>query len=454
MTAYSPLSATAFNPIYGQLQPRFLVKVNGQPFIPKSYEIELNAHGDADTATVVLPIATYPDWTEPANEQVPGTTTSLTLEQLSSSLPSPDTTQPTYVEIWAGFPAQGWNGASTAQLVRRFYGMIDSFDMDHANDETTITCRSLAAPLLTTKITTPFVGQNATTTVAFIQQQAARFGLTTSIILNPGQAPATMQRVLGAEFTTGVRNWSIWQLMLQCAQMDDVDLWVDSQGVLNYCAPGQVQRTTYSYAWLSNISDLKATHALRFSKNIRVEVRSWVKRTRIAHVSRVSTNPYATGGGSNGLVQRWTRTVTSTPIFGTTRSILQAVSPTGTSTTVVESTGGAASSGFTTPGEDSGTESYIFYVSNASPQECDDLAQKIWRQITQHEWMIDMEAPVTPADLGMGVTSLLAISGSPFAKVNQSYWPRQIREVCSLTEGFYRQYTAVNHQNPLGSTSV
>lgn len=427
-----PLAPVSPKAVYKQLQPRFVVKLNGQVFLGKSYELELNAHGDADTATIVLPIKTYPDWSALFNA------TSL----------GPDS--PVYVEIWAGFPPQGWAGNTTAQLTRRFYGLLDTGAFCHESDETTLTCRSLAAPLLTTKITTPFTGQNATTTVAFIQQQAARFGLTANIQLNPNSPAATMQQVLASEFVTGVRNWSIWQLMLQCAQMDDVDLWVDSQGVLNYCAPAQVQRSTYSYAWLSNISKFTATHALQFSKNIRVEVRSWVKRTRVSSVTRVES----TVDDDTATVQQFVRTVTSTPIFGTLSSVTQTVSPTGTTIAQSTSSGGAASSGFLTPGSDSGLEIYVVYAHNKTPQQCNDLALKIWRQITQHEWMIDMEAPVTPTDLGMNITALLSVSGSPFSEVNQRYWPRQIREIYHPAQGFYRQYTAVNHQNPLGSTSV
>ncbi len=424
------------NPVYEQTFPRAIVKINGQAFILKSYRLSLNAHGDADSVSVVVPIATNPDWSQLFS---------------AAALTANGQSSPIYAEIWAGFPPDGSTSNSTAQLFRRFYGIVDTGSFKHESDNTTFTCRSLAAPLITTKLTTPFTGQSATTTVAFIQQQASRFGLQTNIQLNAKTQPVTMQQVLGAEFVTGVRNWTIWQLMLQCAQMDDVDLWIDENSVLNYQSPALIKRTTYSYVWGKNLLELTPSHATQFSKNIRVEVRSWNKRTRVATVTRVSTSD----NGSVATKRTYTRTVTSSPVFGSTEAITQSISSSGAVTTSVSTaSGGPASSGFTTPGADSGLERYIFYVQNKTPQQCDDLAQKIWRQISQHEWTLNAKTVVTSADIGMGITALVAISGSPFAIANQKYWPRQISEVFDPVEGFTRDFIAVNHENPLGFDSV
>ncbi len=335
---------------------------------------------------------------------------------------------------------------------------MDTYSSELENNITMFTCRSLAFPLTSTKIVTPFPREESVTTIAWIAQQAKRFGLKMAPpkLANP---PVLMIDVLGSEFITGVRGWFIWDLMLQCAQIDDVDLWVDRTGTLHYEAASLVgnpdgQRAKVYYQWGMNCKGLTSTHSPQFSKNVRVQVHSWTPRTRTASVTRVQTNP---DGGIT--TNSYTRTVTSTPIFGTTSSITTSISSNGTVTTSEGTTGGGGASGGTGIENESGVEKYIYFVRNKTLAQCEAMAQQIWRQISMHEYTIKVIAPATPADLkNMDVDAKIILTGHPMSQFNldtngaqRGYWPREITEYFDPKAGFFWEIDAVSHELPQGA---
>lgn len=417
------LVPTPYKVFSQQYQPRASAIINGIEITPQSFSITNNAHGASDTATIVAPISNGPDWTV-------------------ATATSGD--QPVYVTILCGF-AQSGNGDYT-QLTPVFTGVLDTFTATLEKDEVSFSCRSIAAPLISTKITTPFAGESMTTQ-AFIQQQADRFGM--QAVFNAASY-GTMLQVMGSEFQTGVHNWVIWDLMLQCAQYDDVDIWVDLNGVLHYEAPSLVKRQTNYIEWGTDIKSFSGGHASQFSKNIRVEVRSWTKKTRTSTRARASS----LAAGLPGIALETTSAVVTTqPIFGTRGSVRTEISSNGTvTTTSATTTGGPSNSGFTTVAPESGKETYIYYKQNATPQQCDDLAQKIWRQITMHEFQVHMTLVATPTVLPtLNITSLIQILNAPYQKFNTTYWPREITLSYSVTGGLFWKVTMVNHQLPQGA---
>lgn len=421
-----PLAPVQFEQVFEQQTPSTYALIDGWSVTPHSWEIEGNAHGATDTATITLPISNGPDWTE----------------AIYRGDDAGNASQPVYVKIFA-------STTGTAPILR-FWGIVDIYSgvlsSTPEGDIITFSCRSLGAPLITTKITTPFAGENSTT-VQFIEDQAARFGLAAQIVLRAGKQPLTMKQVLGNEFDTGVHNVAIWRLMLQCAVQDDVDIWVD-QNTLWYAAPDAIQRQTIDMKWGRDLKTIRFSHATQFSKNIRVEVRSYKKRIKQSSYVR-----YATGIGGDGVVTSMgARTVTSTPIFGTTQSITQSISSTGATQVALSSVSGGPSSGSAgVPASESGKELYTFYPQNKTPAECVDLAQKYWRQISQHEFSVLLELPVTTANLQlMGKTALINLNGTPFWKLNSTYWPRRIAESFSPTDGWNWSIDAINHEGPNG----
>ncbi len=419
----SGLAPTPYKVFSQQYQPRASAIINGIEITPQSFSVTSNAHGSTDTATIVAPISNGPDWTV-------------------ATATSGDA--PVYVTILCGFAASG-NG-DYSQLTPIFTGVLDTFTASLERDEIVFTCRNLAAPLISTKIATPFAGESMTTQ-AFIQQQASRFGLQT--VFN-AYSYGTMLQVLGSEFQTGVKQWVIWDLMLQCAQYDDVDIWVDLNGVLHYESPGLIKRQTNYVEWGTDIKSFSGGHASQFSKNIRVEVRSWTKKTRVSTRSRASSLP----GGLGGIALETTSAVVTTqPIFGTLSSVRTEISSTGkVTTTSATNSGGKANSGFTNAIAESGKETYIFYKKNATPQECDDLAQKIWRQITMHEYQATIVLVATPTVMPtLNITSLIRVLNAPYATLNGLYWPREITLEYSTGHGLFWKAIMVNHQLPQGA---
>jgi hypothetical protein len=455
----APLNPVVWKPIFQHQSPRFLIKIDGNTYFGESYVYSQNAHGATDEATIVLPIdgkanfagvtggglaSLYPDWTV----------------SIQRSDEAGNAGQPVVAEIWAGYPTNlaGVNQKSLDGLYLRFRGCVDMYSAVLEDNTTTFTCRSLAFPLTSTKIVTPFPREDSVTTIAWIQQQAKRFGLK---MAPPklGNPPVLMIDVLGGEFITGVRGWFIWDLMLQCAQIDDVDLWVDRTGTLHYEAASLVgtpdgQRAKVYYQWGMNCKGLASTHSPQFSKNVRVQVHSWTPRTRTASVTRVQTNP---DGGIT--TNSYTRVVTSTPIFGTTSSLTTSISSNGTVTTSEGTSSGGGASGGTGSENESGIQKYIYFVRNKTLAQCEAMAQQIWRQISMHEYAIKLRAPVTPADLKiMDVEAKIVLDGHPMAAFNSTgkggqlgYWPREITEYFDPKTGFYWDIDAVNHTLAAGA---
>ncbi len=416
-----PLAPVLSNPFFEDQNPTTYVLIDGLRFTPVAWSIESNAHGATDTATLTLPISNGPDWTQ----------------TIYRGDDAGNADQPVYVKIYAGL--------TTPRL--RFWGIVDLYTArltgDEDGDRITFQCRSLGAPLLTTKITTPFAGQQSTT-AQFVAQQAARFGLNTQILVS---SPLTIQQVLGHEFATGVHSITIWELMLQCAVQDGVDIWVD-QNTLWYASPDLIARTTIDLAWLRDIKSIDCSHATQFAKNVRVEVRSYRKRVRTSTYARYQTGP----DGSSVLEQSGSRVVTSSPVFGTNQSVSTTVSSSGSTTTTVSTlTGGSASGSAGVPAGESGKELYTFYFPNKSQSDCATLAKILWQRISQHEFAISIELPVTAAKLAlMGKTALLNLHGLPYAYFNAQYWPRRITETFDTSSGWNWAIDAINHQGPNG----
>jgi hypothetical protein len=429
------------DPGYHSQSPRFVVKIDGNPYIGESFDYTQNSHGATDEATVTLPVSgdnnlpvvngfagIYPDWTR-------------SIER-STELGNANT--PVLVELWSGEPSDPstFGPSNLSGLLLRFSGVVDAYSVVLEDNKTTFTCRSLAFPLTSTKITAPFPRESSVTTVAFIQQQAKRFGLKVAAPNLVGE-PALMIDVLGGMFVTAVRAWYIWDLFLQCAQFDNVDIWVDRTGTIHYETASLVDRKPVFYIWNSNCKGLSGTHSPQFSKNIRVQVHSWTARTKTTSGVRVTTDP-ETGGITTS---SYSRKVTSSPIFGTTESVVTSISADGTVSTSLGSSSGGGASGGSGSESESGLEKYIYFPKNKTLAQCEAMARQIWEQISQHEYAIKLSAPVTPVDLKlMDVSAKIVLSNHPMVKFNGAYFPREIVETFDPKSGWHWVIDAINHR--------
>jgi hypothetical protein len=426
-----PLVPTTKKPTYEANAPRAVAVLNGVPYQVSAYTISLNAHGASDTATVVIPISSNPDFTV-------------------EFFKSPNDQAPVFVEIYAGFPSNiNVSLTDISQLSRRFLGIVDMYSAKFASNELTFNCRSIAAPLIDTPITT--YSQNQTT-IQFVAAMADSIGLKTSFnIANP---PVTLQSVLGydniggAGFAATVYRMKIWDLILRSAQVDDVDVWVDSTPTLHYEAPWLVKRNTVALDWLRDFDQrdgLEATHSIQFSKNIQVEVYTYQRKTRITTGVQVTSVP---GGGTT--VSQSSRTSSSSIIPGTNETIQTSTSSTGAvSQSVSSGSGGAFRGSASQAAGESGKERYVFYVRNVSPQVANQMALAKWRQISMHEYAITGKLPMTEALLKtLSITSLIKLGNTPYSFVNDLYWPRTIDEDFNISGGWTLAMHCVNHTPP------
>lgn len=426
-----PQQPVTFQNTHEASEIRALVVLNNVNFLVPHMEIEQNAHGSTDSTEITIPVKGAPDFTA----------------WLYSNPNASSTPPPIPIQVYIG-AFQGAQSAttSTSGLTQIFSGQIDMYDIDLTDpDQATVIfkCRSLGAPLVDNRLT--HIPGNMTTT-AFVKQIAAQYGLTPNVQLPAGAYPFTVAEVYQHSFAVGLQNQRIWDLLMTMANFDDVDVWV-SGSTLNYCAPGQVSRQNLYLTYGRDLSSLKLTHSPRFSKEIRVEVRTYNQKTRQASIQRVQTN--STGGV---VVTSSSKTVTATPVFGTQNSQSTSISSTGAQTTTQTTASGGAASSTTGQGNESGPERYIIYKPGISPQAANQLAQATWRRISMQEYSAVMEIPIRRSQLStLGITMLVRLSGTPFQRFNTTYWPRKLTWTVDIDEGAHLSIEAVNHELPSGA---
>jgi hypothetical protein len=463
-----PLQPVKFVQKNTTAQPYSVVVLNSEAYVPLSWDINNNAHGATGSATVTLSIGDNPDFSQElfrgdqaptgqivqVNAPIPGTpftVADLNLTGSGNGLTITDNS-PVYIQIYGGFPSSLSSPTDTTQLVLLWYGIVDQYSAAFTEDRVTFACRSFAAPLVDQRVVGTSMSQ---TSVAFLQAQAEAIGMTFVPILPPGYQPITIQQVLGQEFVGGANFASalygkrIWDLGLQCALFDNADMWVD-KSTLYYAVPSLVQRQTIDLQYGRDIEfegGLLGTHSPQFSKNVQVDLHTYQPRTRMSYGMRV--NSAADGG--YGMTPS-AALVSSQPIFGTPNTVTTYHSPDGTVTvTSSESSGGSFSSA-PTAGSESGKERYIYFVRNQSPSALNNLAQSLWRQISQHEYSIQLSLAVTPALLQqMNITSKLKLTDVPYAAFNAVYFPRTMGISMSPEEGFRVKFQAVSHLLPQGA---
>lgn len=430
---------------YGRARACVVIDKNGpneKLYNLKSFSVNRNAHGATNNASFVVPYAGNPDWTGELFRDTSAGTTNI---------------KPVYVEIWAGFPKNPGPTPSTDGLSRRFYGIVDTYDPEDMA-QTEFRLRSIAAPLTTDRITTSL--QNITT-VQFIQQMGAKYGIPVSIdpsLASPGSGtpgPLTLAKVYAQEFVVGLRNLVIWDVMLRSSVFDDADIWEDN-GTIYYWHPWNVPRKTLELLYGSNVKKFSGAHAPQFSRNIKVQVHSYRAKTRVSVTSRLAS---LVGGGAE--LAQSVKTSYAVPTFGLNQVKTNTYDANGNlvNTRLVTTTGGPASS-TTQPITESGTENYDFWIPNLTPDECNSLVAAVWREISMHEYQGQFTLAVTPSNLDyLAIESLFDFNGYGMSKFNTQYWPRDIQETfqgasnegANEAQGWEVVVKSVNHTPPLGA---
>ncbi len=430
MTNQPPIGANDYQAFFEASTVAAVVRINGSSlYNVDDVEINLNAHGATSDAAVVLPIKTNPDFS-----------------QVFANLGSTAAT----AEIFLGWPANPTPGAppSIAGLTRAYYGLIAQYDADFELNEATFELRSLASPLVDEKI--QMIATNATT-IDFLQSVCEQFGL--NMQAGTPNAPLTVQEVLGEmyvggyDFAAAIHGMRIWDLILQCAQFDNVDVWED-QGTIYYVAPTLIQRPTVPIMYGRDLalgSGLKCQHALQFSRDIQVEVRSAQPR-----VSQSSATRYVTNDDGSVSVTTVNSQTSGSPQWGTPDIVTQRISPSGTVVTQRSVSGGNFST-TTSLGTEAPKLRYIYFLKNASPATCNAFAISQWRKISQHEYIALMQFPMSKAKGIIPLTALLPLSNCPYAQFNQTYYPRKLTLAGGKGKAFIYSVDGINHELPQGA---
>lgn len=439
--SFSSLEPVTFVEKSTTAAPRACVSIDGSLYPIRSYQINKNAHGATNTASFSLPYAGNPDWT---NQLFRGTDST---GQMNNS--------PVYVKIWAGFPPNPGPAPITGNsngMYLRFYGVLDEYDPEDM-DVTQFKCRSLAAPLTSDRITTAV--QNLTTT-QFLEQVCTPYDLDTTI--DNSITPITLAKVYAQDFIVGLKNLIKWDVLNRASVFDDVDVWEDD-GTIYYVHPWNVQTVVPNLAqsiflqYGTNVKSFKPSHSPQFSSNIRVQVHSYIAKTRVSTTTRVQS----VVGGID--VSQVIKTATAVPQWGTNGGTTTTYYSNGSQSVSQWSSSGGASSGSNAPISNSGLELYDFYLPNLTSPECQALTQAIWRQISQHEYQGTFELAMTPELLPLAnIEARLHLNGYGMSRFNTEYWPRTMDETFEMAEensdtaeGWTVKYNAVSHTLPLGA---
>lgn len=423
--------------------PRAIVVINGKSYNPQSFEIVHNANGVIDTATIVLPTKGNPDF--------PSTV------QAGKGIP---------VSIYAGYPSNPTPGGySYQQLRQRFTGTINETDTSFSLDADTVSlpCISFGAILTRTKTTTNLGGITASTpagfgagnlagitTVQYVESVAAQHGMVSDVAVD---SPASLQEVFTTNQIVGVKNMRIWDVLLACAITDGAYVWFTGN-VLHYMDPTNVSLERailpIQYATLTGPKSFDGNHALQYSKNIKVEVRSYRTKERTSYRSTIS--PTSNGVAKVSTSRSFTRDNFGNPGSSVTRASTiyasDGTSTTTTSTGSTLSTGGETSSGYLSAPSDSTNETYIFKRWGLDQAACDKLALTLWKQLSAHEYRGTFTLPITP-DLAsvLDITNKYRVSGLDWASFDQDYIALRQTEEFSK-DGWTVEIIGINHRLP------
>ena len=408
---------------------RCLVELNGQVFAPKSVTIEENAHGVVDSATIVLPINGNPD--------------------MSVLLNGRDPDGAVIVKVYIGFPnAPSVGSLSINQLHRRHWGIVDSYKPNALADEVTVSTRGMGALLELTKHTNLSLNE---LTTSYVKTAAALVGLQADIQLLSGAVPYHLSDVYADDLVVGYHNQRIFDTLINCAEVDDVDCWV-SDNVLHYRDASTVKRNVLTLTYGKDVMNFEGSHSPQFNKNIKVDVQTYNPRVRYAHTSRTTISADGTISSTSKTTQ-----TTSQAIFGTTGVLATATSQSSTgasstSTSSSVSTGGSFTTGSTSIPTYSSAEHYTIRKYGWTPQMADDYAKKLALQLSRNEYTATFHLSPTSQDFPLlTIESWIHFNGYPYTAFNTSpkvpyYWPRRITTKFDMDSGLTMEIDALNHR--------
>ncbi len=351
--------------------PRWVAIIGGYTVEPTDVTVDLWAHGETDTATVIVALADMPDWSV----------------QLGDSLAQDGSVT---IEVRAGFPADpdALAPVNIAELDQLFLGVIADWDPDWIAGEVTFSARSFISILTAAKITTTASGQTSTD---FIRAIGKRYGFQVVVGEGLDETAATMAQVFGKELVVGMRDARVWDVVQSCAEADGVRVYGEGT-TLYYVSVDDNPPAGATFLFGRDLDSFSGKHSPQFNNNIKVDVRiSNPKRRHSVHYRTKTVN------GKPTTTVKVIDTF-SHPIFGGNGSSSYTLDDKGNivSSVVSTSSGGVQQTGAGGFAKDDGKEHYILRLPYADLAYVNSRRLTFWNQLSQAEYQITFEVTATP----------------------------------------------------------
>jgi hypothetical protein len=283
----------------------------------------------------------------------------------------------------------GYQTGGTVAWQTVLSGVVDDYEIDLDNRTLTLNGRDLAAQLIDTKTAETYSNQTSSEIANILANSVGLTPVVTATTTPVGR----YYQIDHARLSLGAFHSDItqWDLLIYLAQQEGFDLFV-SGGSL-YFQPAATPDTSYNIFWRlgqdgvpsANVMGLKLQHALTLAKGVSVTVKSWHSGLRRPIVAKAADPNYAGKSGD-------------------------------------------------------GTQDFVFYVPNLTPQQAINLANQRYADITRHLRKISFDAP---GDLVLSPRFVVQLNGTGTA-FDTNYYPDMIRFTYSQDDGFCMSVTAKN----------
>lgn len=300
------------------------------------------------------------------------------------------------IGLYAGFPPDP-NNFSSSDLKQLILGNVDSVEIDPVADEIVLSGRDLTALFIDTKTTDAFMNL---TSSGIALQLAARHGMATKVT-------ATANKVGGYykdDFLRVNKERSEWDLLTTMAREEGFLVYVTGNTLNFVPKPLPSTGSPYLIKWQNpTIAGYNQFNGCRiqFSRNLTV-----AKGITVV----VRTHNIKTG------------------------KTLVATYPTGAKTIK--------------PGQSTGPQIYNVRIANGTQASALLEAQRVHKEITQHEIKVHVEMP---ADNLLTAETMLQVTGTGTV-YDQYYYPSAVVRSFSVDEGYFMRIEAKNH-SPLTESS-
>ncbi|WP_063894719.1 hypothetical protein [Burkholderia ubonensis] len=304
-----------------------------------------------------------------------------------------------YIELFAGVPNDPSKWTAT-ELPRWIYGQVDKIGYDPARGCIEVSGRDLTRVFIDAKTTEKFQNKTSSQIASLLAQ---RHGLSANVT----KTSTLVGKYYAIDHDAMNNARTEWDLLCYLARIEQFAVYVRGQTLFFNPRPDPAKVAPHKVIWTPpdantgaptcNVTGLKFNRALTVSRGIFVQVRSFNDVDQ-----RVYTAQYP--------------------------------APTSKKSTAPGSIGSSGNA-----------QTYYYNVANLTKQKCVEYAQAKYKELIQHEMLVEFEIPAAGND-ALDTTSVVQIQGTGTAW-DQMYFPDSITRRLSFDGGYTLELNAKNH-NP------